>query len=258
MGHPHGMFGWVDVSADDVDGAEAFYSGLFGLEATHEPIDGGGHYVMLRKDGKAVAGIGGKPDPNMPSAWQSYISVDDVDAASDRVSKLGGQVMVPPFDVMESGRMAVVVDPTGAVVSLWQAGTHAGGEVFNEHGTHTWNELSTRDVIAARVFYEGLVGWGYSEMDMGELGTYHVALVEGKGEDPSNAGIMDMLPVYPDEVPAHWDVYFNVDDTDAAAAAATSLGGSVVAGPMDAPVGRFAYLADPEGAVFYILTPSAT
>lgn len=256
MSYPHGMFGWVDVSVDDPDAAERFYTGLFGLEATRDPIDGGGYYVMLRKNGKAVAGIGGKPNPDWPSMWQSYISVDDVDAATERATESGGQVMVPAFDVMDAGRMAVIVDPTGAIVRLWQAGTHAGADLFNEHGTHTWNELATRDVDSARAFYTRLVGWDYSEMELGDQGTYHVATMEGKGEDPSNGGIMDMTPVFSDEVPPHWDVYFNVSDTDVAAATATDLGGSVVVGPMDAPVGRFAYLADPEGAMFYVLTPA--
>ncbi len=255
MGHPHGTFGWVDLSAADQDRAEEFYTGLFGLESRHEPIDGGGHYVMLTKGGKSVAGIGTKQSDAAPAAWQSYISVDDIDSVVEKVPGLGGQVIAPAFDVMTSGRMAVIADPTGAVVSLWQAGDHAGGEVFNEHGTHTWNELPTWDVGAAKDFYGQLVGWTYEEVDMGEAGTYHVALVDGKGEDPTNAGIFDAAGVFPDETPSHWDVYFNVRDTDAAAAKAAEMGGSVVAGPMDAPFGRFAYLADPDGAVFYVMAP---
>ena len=256
MPHPNGTFGWIDLSAADQDGAERFYTGLFGLDSHHEPIEGGGHYVMLTKGGKSVAGIGTRQSDAMPAVWQSYISVDDVDAVVAKVTELGGQVIAPPFYVMTSGRMAVIADPTGAVVSLWQAGDHAGGEVFNEHGTHSWNELATRDVLAARAFYSDLVGWSYSETDMGDQGTYHVALVDGKGPDPSNGGMMDITGMLPDEVPPHWDVYFTVDDVDAAVAYTTSHGGSVVMGPMDAPVGRFSYLADPDGAMFYVLTPA--
>jgi len=256
MPHPHGTFGWIDLSTDDLDGAESFYTSLFDLQSRHAPIDDQSHYVMLVKAGRNVAGIGAKPDPDMPSAWQSYIYVDDVDEVVGRVAELGGSVMIEPFDVLESGRMSMIADPTGAVVSLWQAKGHGGGEVFNEHGTHTWNELITRDVAAARAFYAGLVGWTYQEVDMGDGATYHVAIVDGKGEDPSNGGIMDGTGIVTDEVPNHWDVYFNVDDTDRALAKATELGGSVVVPPMDAPVGRFAYLADPGGARFYVMTPA--
>lgn len=256
MGHPHGLFSWVDVAADDVDSAQEFYTRLFGLEATRDPIDGGGFYVMLRKDGKAVAGIGGKPDPEMPSIWNSYIAVTDVDTTVASVTDLGGQVVAPPFDVMDAGRMAVISDPTGAFVSLWQAGTHAGGEAFNEHGTPTWNELATRDIDSARAFYAGLLGWDYSEMDMGDAGTYYVAMVADEGEPRVNGGMMDMTGMLPDDVPDHWDVYFHVDDVDVTVELAKELGASVVVDLMDVPVGRIAYLADPQGAMFYVMTPA--
>ena len=61
----------------------------------------------------------------------------------------------------------------------------------------------------------------------------------------------------PDEVPAHWLVYFTVDDADATADKAKELGGTVAFGPEDIPdVGRFAVLHDPAGAIFSILKPN--
>ena len=251
-----GTFSWIDLATDDQAASERFYTSLLDLDSYHAPIDGGGHYVMLTKDGKGVAGIGAKPDPGMPTAWQSYIHVDDVDETARRVEEHGGTVIMGPFDVMESGRMAVIADPTGAVVSLWQPGAHGGGEVFNEHGTHTWNELMTRDVSTALEFYRDLLGWTYSEIAMGDQGSYHVINVPGKDGDPTNGGIMGMTGIVPDEVPPHWDVYFWVDDADPAIERAVSLGGSIVAGPMDTSGGRLAYLADPQGGMFYVITPS--
>lgn len=251
-----GTFSWIDLATDDQAAAEGFYTSLLDLDSYHAPIDDDGHYVMLTKSGKAVAGIGAKPDPEMPTAWQSYIHVEDVDETTRRASELGGTVLMAPFDVMESGRMAVIADPTGAVVSLWQPRGHRGGEVFNEHGAHTWNELMTRDVDAALEFYRELLGWTYSEISMGDQGAYHVINIPGKEGDPSNGGIMGMVGIVPDEVPPHWDVYYWVDDTDAAMERAVELGGSVVAGPMDTSGGRLAYLADPQGGMFYVITPT--
>ena len=73
-----GTFSWIDLATDDQSASERFYTSLLDLDSYHAPIDGGGNYVMLTKDGKAVAGVGAKPDPGMPTAWQSYMHVDDV------------------------------------------------------------------------------------------------------------------------------------------------------------------------------------
>lgn len=253
----HGTFGWVDLVTNDQPAATSFYTELFSLDAEDRPIEGGGTYTMLRKGGADVAGIGTALDPDVPPMWQSYIYVDDVDATTGRVEGLGGTVMVPPLDVMNAGRMSVIADPTGAVVSLWEPNEHRGAGVFNEHGTLTWNELQTRDTATARGFYADLVGWTWTDMQLEEgQPPYGVCHVPGKGDDTSNGGCMDMSGVVPDQVPPHWDVYFAVDDCDAVLSTLRELGGSVVAGPMDAPVGRFAYVSDPQGAWFYVIQPA--
>lgn len=255
MGHPHGMFGWVDLASDDQDTAEGFYTDLMGWESRHEPIPGGGHYVMFELDGKSVAGLG-VTQGEMPSAWQSYVSVDDVDAVAEKVPGAGGTVVAPPFDVMDSGRMAVFTDPTGAFVSAWQANQHPGAEVFNRPGAHTWNELATRGLDTARPFYEAVFDWTWDKAPIPDM-EYWVASYPG--QDPSaggQAGAMEMGDAFPAEVPPHWAVYFSVEDTDATAARAAELGGSVHVDPTDMAVGRFALLMDPTGGTFYVMTPS--
>ena len=106
--------------------------------------------------------------------WNTYIAVDDVDAAADRAEKAGGQVVMPPFDVMDAGRMTFVIDPTGAAIAFWQAKGHIGATVVNEAGAVIWNELLTDDGEAATAFYKAVAGLEAEQMDMGQ-GPYTVA-----------------------------------------------------------------------------------
>src|SRR5208282_6903023 len=80
-----------------------------------------------------------------PPMWNTYLAVDSVDDAVARVEAAGGKVAMAPFDVMDAGRMAFVLDPAGAAVALWQANHHIGATLVNEPGTVTWNELITDD-----------------------------------------------------------------------------------------------------------------
>jgi len=249
---------WVDLMTSDVDGAKVFYETVFGWD-TEDQLDDEGNriYVMCRLDGKDVAGIGGQPPDveGMPTVWNTYVSVADVDAAIAVVTGAGGQVMMPAMDVVTAGRMAVCADPTGAAFSLWQAGDHFGSGVVNEPNTFAWNELMTRDVETARDFYSKVFGWSYDLQDMGPMGTYTV--ISG-GENGGLGGMMSMPDEMPDMVPNHWMVYFTVTDVDASVSAVTGAGGQVVNGPMDVPgVGRMVTVHDPAGGSFSMMQPAA-
>lgn len=267
MGYPHGLFTWADVSVPDPAAGSAFYANLFGWDAAdqHDP-DGNYIYTMFSQDGKTTAGLGPQPaamaDRGLPPIWNSYITVDNVDATVEKWMAAGGTVMMPAMDVMSSGRMAFVVDPEGAVVALWQEGDHVGAQVFNQPGALTWNELNTRDADTAREFYGAALGWEF-EAFAGSDPVYWLITVPGKAqgdplsEDGYNGGIMTMDDNWPAEVPPHWVVYFHVADTDATVARLNELGGSVVVPAMDTPAGRIAVVADPQGGTFTIIAPPA-
>ncbi len=246
--YENGVPNWVDLASTDPEAAKAFYGGLFGWAFDERPTDQDQPYIMATIDGRPVAGMMQMP-PDMqasgvPSMWTTYVAVDDIDATLEKVAGTGGQVMMPPMQVMEAGRMALIVDPTGGVVGLWQAQEHVGAGVVNEHGAVTWNELQTPDPAAAAAFYDSVFGWKRETMEMGDQGEYTVfALVGGEGI----AGATK--PPMP-EVPTHWSTVFATEDADATAGRAGELGGTVYVEPFDVPVGRLTIIADPTGAVF--------
>jgi predicted enzyme related to lactoylglutathione lyase len=238
---------WVDVSVPDVPKAAAFYSSLFGWELQGGGPESGG-YGMLTLGGKNVAGIGPIQMEGQPSAWTTYVSIDNVDAAVERIKAAGGNVFVPPMDVMDAGRMAVAADPTGAVFGLWQPKLMIGADVVNDEGAFCWNELMTRDTKAAADFYEQVFGWKADSEAFGDT-TY----TQFKLNDSGIAGMMPMGDNFPAEVPANWLVYFTVADCDQAVATAQQAGGGVAMAAMDISIGRIAVLTDPNGAVFAVI-----
>jgi predicted enzyme related to lactoylglutathione lyase len=157
-----------------------------------------------------------------------------------------------PFDVLGAGRMAVFADPTGAVLSVWQPLRHPGAGVVNEPGALCWNELTTRDVEAATRFYEAAFGWRGETTEYGST-TY----TEWKLGERAIGGMIRMNDEWPADVPAHWMVYFAVEDADAAATKVEELGGTVPVAPTDTPAGRFAVVNDPQGALFSIIRLTA-
>jgi predicted enzyme related to lactoylglutathione lyase len=238
---------WVDHAAKDLAGSNSFYGSLFGWEADDQGEDMG-HYTLMRKGGKTVAGNMRAMMEGQPSAWTTYVSVEDADATVDRAKKAGAAVFVEPMDVTDIGRMAVFADPTGAAIGIWQPKTFAGAELANEAGSFAWNELNTRDVLAAKAFYTDIFGWTPNDLDMGGM-----QYTEWKLGDKSVAGMMTMPDMVPAEVPAHWLVYFGTEDTDATVAKASELGATTLVPPTDIPPGRFAVLMDPDGAAFAVI-----
>jgi len=245
--YPAGTPSWVDHAAKDVAASNAFYSSLFGWDAEDQGEEMG-HYTLLRKDGRTVAGNMAVMMEGQPSAWVNYVSVDDASATVDLAKRAGATVFVDPMDVSDIGRMAVFADPTGAAIGVWQPKTFKGAELANEPGSFAWTELNTRDLPAAKAFYTEVFGWTANEMDMGGM-----SYTEWKLGDRSVAGMMAMPEMVPAEVPAYWLVYFAVDDTDATVAKANETGATTLLPPTDIPPGRFAVLADPDGAAFAVI-----
>jgi predicted enzyme related to lactoylglutathione lyase len=207
-----------------------------------------GHYTLMRKSGKTVAGNMKAMTEGQPPAWVSYVSVDDADSTVALAKKAGATVFVEPMDVADIGRMSVFADPTGAAIGIWQPKTFQGAELASEAGAFAWNELNTRDVLTAKSFYAEVFGWQPSDLDMEGM-----KYTEWKVGDKSVAGMMTMPDMVPAEFPAHWLVYFGIDDTDAAVSKASQLGATTFVPPTDIPPGRFAVLADPDGAAFALI-----
>ena len=238
---------WVDLGSPDIEASIEFYTALLGWEVpASENVEQTGGYRRATKNGVDVAGMMPLMQEGQPPAWTTYVSVADADATSAAVKEAGGSVLAEPMDVMDLGRMAIFADPTGAVFGIWQPGSFPGAGLANESGSISWNELGTRDPGAAKAFYAKVFGWDSTDNDMGEMGTY----TEWKLGEGSIGGMMDVSGRLPDEIPAHWMVYFAVDDADATVELAKERGGGVAFGPIDIPVGRFAILTDPHGAAF--------
>ena len=241
--YPDGTFCWVDLGTPDVDAAKAFYHGLFGWEMEEVAVPGSSPYVLCRVDGKDVAGIHEHRDGG-GGVWMSSISVDDINATTSRATELGATILREPFDVMAEGREAALRDPVGAVVSVWQPGSHIGAGLVNEVHTWGWNELSTTGFERARSFYTDLFGWSTEDApgDLRRSGFVMGHLLIG--------GIHEATPEEGDG--SVWTVAFRVADADLAVAAVKELGGDVLLPPMSVPVGRFAIVADPSGARFTV------
>ena len=243
---------WVDLGTPDIEAAADFYGALFGWDAPEsENAEQTGGYRQAMKGGKPVAGMMPLMQEGQPPAWSTYISVEDADAVAAAVSEAGGTVLAEPMDVMDLGRMAVFADPEGAVFGVWQAGTFAGAGLVNEADTLVWNELNNRDTERAKSFYGDVFGWQFDEREF-ETGRYNSIKV---GDD-TVGGMIDISGRVPDEVPAHWLVYFATDDADGTVEKATGSGGEVVFGPEDiSEVGRIAVMKDPGGALFALIQP---
>ncbi|MEA2236204.1 MAG: uncharacterized protein QOC81_928 [Thermoanaerobaculia bacterium] len=237
-----GMFCWIELATNDAAAAKTFYTSLLGWNAKDMPIPDG-VYTMLQKSGRDLGAL--YQTKEIPPNWQTYISVENADDSATKAKELGATIVAPPFDVMDIGRMALVADPQGATLALWQAKKHIGATIRDETNTLCWNELMTSDIEGARDFYKSLFGWNlrvsaeYTEID-----------VAGQ---PS--GGMMQMPNDMRCMPASWTPYFAVDDCDATVAKAKSLGAQVYVPPTNiANVGRFAVLADPQGASFDVIT----
>jgi uncharacterized protein len=267
-GYIPGVPCWVDTSQPDPQAALDFYSGLFGWEFENMlPPDSPGEYFVGRLRGGDVAAVGSVPEGLPPMAtWNTYVWVESADDTAAKVAEAGGSVVMEPFDVMDSGRMAVFADPEGAVFCAWQAKEHRGARVVNEHGSLNFNGLNTRDVGGAKSFYGSVFGWATLPIGPGGMWTMpgygdhlervspglrkQIAEMGGPEGFEDVVASIDPIPDDQPDTPPHWSVTFAVDDADATAAKATELGGRVIVPPFDAPWSRPTVIADPQGATF--------
>ncbi len=254
--YPAGVPCFVDTLTADVEAAKGFYGGIFGWEFAGPgamPGDPPGEYFVARVSGDDVAGVGTLPVQSagaVPPAWNTHVAVESADAAAARATAAGGSLLVAPFDAPPAGRMAVIADPAGAVLTVWEAGDRTGAARVNEPSAWAMSLLTTPDPDGAKTFYGELFGWEAEEF--GPVWLFRCpGYVGGEPAQPVPRDVVAAMAAG-ESRPAAWGVDFWIADADAAAAAAPRLGGRVVAEPFEEANFRRAVLAAPDGATFSV------
>jgi predicted enzyme related to lactoylglutathione lyase len=244
---PTSTFVWFEYVSNDAPKAQGFFGELFGWTKQNVPMSGG-DYTMIAAGGKTVGGYLAPPPGVPPQAhWLTHLQVASAQDTAAQVKRLGGKVMKEPFKVGEHGTMAVVIDPQGGALALWQP-AKAEPSPAPENGHFIWNELFSTDPVASVAFYGAIGGFTDKAMEMPGMGTYHVLESEGQ----PRAGVTKMSGA-----PHAWLPYVQVASTDATAEKAKRLGATLIVPPTDIPnVGRFSIFADPQGATLGILQPA--
>lgn len=257
--HAAGTHCWLELATSDLAAAKAFYAEVLGFGYLEVPMPGeaAGVYTMVTvgEGQQAGAHVLGPEETaaQIPPHWMLYTAVEDVDAAAAKATALGGSVMVPPFDIPDTGRMAVLNGPTGEGFALWDRNSpHAGSSVAdrNQHGAFCWGELASSDVEVSKAFYSGVFGWDPRDGDFPgmEYTVFHAGDREAAG--------MFLMPPELKGTPPSWLVYFMVPDAVTAVAKTEKLGGRTLMPAMKLPkVGTVSVLMDPQGAVFGVVGP---
>jgi len=245
-----GSFCWMELATTNQATAKQFYSTLFNWNPNDQPMGPDQSYTMLEIGGKSVGALYGLDKAQLalgiPSHWNAYVSVSNVDESTKLAETLGATTILAPFDVMGVGRMSIIKDPTGAQLCLWQAIEHQGAQLIDDPHAFCWYELNTNDPDRAVDFYTKLFGW-----TTGGSPEY----VELKQGDRTFGGIMKIKAEW-GTVPPHWLSYIHAPNVEETTNKAKTLGANVVVPPMEIPnTGKFSVIADPQGAIFALYQP---
>ncbi|WP_104199315.1 VOC family protein [Cryobacterium sp. Y29] len=237
---------WIDLMTSDPARSIKFYTELLGWRAV-DTGSGSGRYTMFFHGDAAIAGLTAQERGNR-DFWTTYLAIDSVDETVRAARSAGASVLVLPQTVGDQGRLAVLTDPAGAAVGVWQADGHRGFHVDNEIGTPVWHELITRDFNATIAFYEEVFGW--TPLPLSDTADFRYSTF---GHDESmTGGVYDAAAMLPAGVPAYWQVYLGVADVWASAKKVSEIGGRVLREPWDSDFGTFAQVTDATGAAFLL------
>lgn len=254
--YPEGVTSWIDAEHPDLTVAREFYGGLLGWQFVEA---GGGAYVIAQLDGQDVAGFA----EGASGRWNTYVAVDDADAAATRVRDAGGRIVMAPTAFGPAGVAVFCEDPEGVPFRLWQAGKRLGAQLTNAPGAWNFSDLHCVDPAAAASFYGTVFGWEINDLGFAKMIRRpgygdHLASTVDPGIHERQDGVMAppgfadaigwLAPVGADERP-DWHVTFTVADRDAAVEDVERLGGAVLA-TEDSDWTRTALVRDPGGAVF--------
>lgn len=242
---PVGTPCWIDLGTSDVQKSIEFYGKVFGWTAVDQGEDYA-HYHLFSLGDQLVAGMmAADPAAGQPDGWATYLSTSDIDATIAASTAAGATTFFAAMPVMDLGKMAIVADPSGATVGVWEPENHVG---FGAHGISNapvWHELHTQNYPAALSYYRDVFGWTFETLS--DTDEFRYARMEIEGVP--YAGVLDGSGWMPQAgLPSSWEVYFGVEDTDAAVASAVALGGTVIEAAVDTPFGRLATITDSTGA----------
>ena len=235
---------WRELMTPDVDAARAFYADLLGWSFATFPMPGGGTYHVLSCEGRQMGGMMAW-NPEEPAAWMVYVAVPDVDAAAADATATGGAVLAGPMDVPNVGRMAVVADPAGAVLTVVRWTDEPPQEPPAAVGAFRWETLNVPEIAQIEAFYAKVCGLHAAP---GQTGSPHLF---------AGARSVADLEAPPPGAPAHWLSWVVAPGgVDAARDRVVALGGRVVADGIAVPtVGRMVVIADPTGAMIGLFEP---
>ena len=243
-----GKIVWHDLLTTDIDGSREFYGGLFGWTFEEVPISLGfgksGNYLLIRHQGQLIGGmidtkrLGTKANN---SQWVVLMSVDDVDAAAQRVVDAGGEIMTPPTDLNERGRIAVVNDNAGALFAILQTRDGDPLDTSAAFGSFMWDEVWVPDSAATASFYQQLAPFQQVSMDTADKSVYQGLAVDGRPR-------MGILQDPVEDLPPTWASYIRVEDMSVLDRV-EALGGQVLLPAEDRNIGgQVALIAGPSGA----------
>jgi uncharacterized protein len=252
MSSSHGRFIWYELTTTDVDAAKAFYGKVVGW-GTREVSTPGSRYTLFTAGDVSTGGLIDLPQDatkqGIRPQWLGYVSVDDVDAAVHRVNELDGTVYLPPTDLADVSRFAVVADPQKATFILvkWRDPGRQPQIQSGALGHVGWHELLTTDWERAFAFYREIFGWQKAAADVTPTSTYLQFSASGQ----TIGGMFNKPTTAP---VAFWLYYFNVVDIGAALDRVRSERGEILEGPNEIPGGgSVARCADPQGAMFALI-----
>ena len=248
----HGRFVWYELSTTDVGAAKTFYSEVMGWGTRDMSMPGIAYTAFTVSEAPVCGLINLSEEATNKGAnprWIGYVGVEDVDATVDRINQLGGLVLVPPTDVFDFSRFAIVADPQMATFALvtWMRSGQEPQIDRDAPGRVGWHELLAADPKTALAFYSALFGWQRAEATVGAMGTYQLFsagqhTIGGIAPKPGTVSI------------ASWVYYFRVGDIDAAAKRVKAGGGQVLEGPIEVPGGSWALqCVDPQHAIFALV-----
>ena len=254
-----GQFLWHELLTSDPEAGAGFYSKVLGWNS--RPWDGDTGYTML---GSAAGPVGGArvvgKDALASTAgpnWLTYVGVPDLASALATVEGSGGRVVHPITSIPDGGRYAVITDPQGGVIGLYEpAGDMGGSSGAPAAGPVGWHELTADDTEAALEFYKTLFGWEVlGKVPMGaDVGTYYLFGIGTTQLGGAFNRPQRLPPTWP-----RWLVYLSVPSVTAAVEAVEAAGGQLLNGPHEVPGGAWvAQVVDSHGVPMALTGPQGT